>query len=603
MMKKIICLMLALFLFINTTRAAEANFLGTIVSDQGGGGGGETENPLEGETVLIGHQTFRYEYQEVLSPSSLTTINAYNLEGKSVIPTILEINPDAYKFKSGTWIGINVTENHSVGWEVTHFKVYEVRNKHKCTYSRTGYYWPDLYIPDGVMTKAQCDSRWEVWRYDEDTNQCYYRCCWYPGGTISAPEVDLPYNETYTCPSTYNGYGNMVQTTTTYEAEVYGGSIYNQLKDEAIRTVKTKARNMVWGSSGVVKYIKDNSYDAEELHYNEIKEAQATDLIETNEGSTKGKFERSHEFLEKVCMNLKNSKVTYGDECEPNAEEGIIEIENKKIYDPYITQSNKNVTYWHYFIPLNTPSDAVFGLDLIGNENVTYNVEQCETFIEEKIAAGDNYQNYITPINKTDSFDGSYKRSGKFSEDYTKLLNSNGCYISIKVNFPIEQKFYQEKTIIDSGVEKIQFKGFNFYYKPIDVSEANTSNQFDIVFPNGITRNWLGKITTPTLWEDWIESSTKTPDLSKSYTEKTYVATNINAKKIRDYNKINQYTSWNNMYTTGVSKFIETEGIITRQVNQDSFYKLGCGPLNINEYLDEARTQKNNLYIRGCERS
>ena len=56
------------------------------------------------------------------------------------------------------------------------------------------------------------------------------------------------------------------------------------------------------------------------------------------------------------------------------------------------------------------------------------------------------------------------------------------------------------------------------------------------------------------------------------------------------------------MNIDGTSKFIDSQGIITRNgKNSTNIYKLGCGPANINEYLDAAKTKKNNLYIKGCE--
>ena len=54
---------------------------------------------------------------------------------------------------------------------------------------------------------------------------------------------------------------------------------------------------------------------------------------------------------------------------------------------------------------------------------------------------------------------------------------------------------------------------------------------------------------------------------------------------------------------TGISKFIEDLDIVTRKVDKSSIYGLGCGPENENQYLDAARTQKNPLYQKECDKS
>ena len=69
---------------------------------------------------------------------------------------------------------------------------------------------------------------------------------------------------------------------------------------------------------------------------------------------------------------------------------------------------------------------------------------------------------------------------------------------------------------------------------------------------------------------------------------------------MRKYNKDNPYTSWSNMNLDGTSKYIDNEEIIKRG-NDISVYKLGCGPANSKEYLDEAKKIKNPLFIKGCE--
>jgi hypothetical protein len=190
------------------------------------------------------------------------------------------------------------------------------------------------------------------------------------------------------------------------------------------------------------------------------------------------------------------------------------------------------------------------------------------------------YPNYIVPIDSSgtaSAFVGDYNRYGDkdLSIDYNKLTSGNGCNISTKIYFPIEQKFYNE--IIEAG--KTKLKGFNFYYRPIDI---------DNPFPNGIGTN--------SLWAEWERNNQ--PDLSKSYEEVTYIAANIDADEIRRYTKNHPYTSWLSMDINGKSNFIETRSIVTRKTTYNG-YGLGCGPANEDEYLDGGN--KNPLYIEGCD--
>ena len=137
----------------------------------------------------------------------------------------------------------------------------------------------------------------------------------------------------------------------------------------------------------------------------------------------------------------------------------------------------------------------------------------------------------------------------------------------------------------DNEKTTVRFNGFNFYYKPIDITDSTAP------FPNGLP--------TTSLWQEWHNSQKKEPDLTKSFSKVTYIAGDIEASEVRNYNKNNSYLDWSNMNVDGTSKYIDNEGVIQRN-NGINVYKLGCGPANENEKLANGDT--NPLYQPGCNK-
>lgn len=238
---------------------------------------------------------------------------------------------------------------------------------------------------------------------------------------------------------------------------------------------------------------------------------------------------------EKTCINVKTSDVRY-----------IGKSENCNLTEENEYTIRTADGRWKYFIPLDANSYDNFSFYTQPLNNGMLSGAQCQNLISNSPS---EYLLLIQPIR------GSL--TGNINNDKQKV--ANGCYRSNNVIIPIDQRFYNE---LENGKN---FKGFNFYYKPIDI---------DNPFPNGLTNT--------SIWYDWNESDVKNPDLSDSYNgTPTYVAyTSGNEYSIRQYNKLEEYTSWDNMYVSGISKFIENENIIQRNVDRDSFYALGCGPKN-----------------------
>lgn len=329
-----------------------------------------------------------------------------------------------------------------------------------------------------------------------------------------------------------------------------------------------------------------------------------------------------------TCMNLKTGKVRYisngsSDACNPDTE---LTIENT---------TTDGVTHWHYFIPLNAKTTDTIKLEMLKPGGIEgLEPKTCVEYMQQNyISANGNseditYEKIIRPKNDINGvFKGDYicypMGDGDCDEpkdvtwkeessDYKEVM-ANGCILSTQNQFTIKQQFYNEKTTASSS--ETVFNGFNLFYKPIDIKKEN---QVDIVFTEG--KKYIGN----SLWNDWYDEW-KTPtsiseplDLSKSFNEITYIASDISAREVRRYNKDNPYTSWSNMNIDGTSNYIKTtatgsrDSVIRRiNVTTDDIYKLGCGPANSNEFLLDENGYElldvlgnpitNPLYIKGCE--
>lgn len=268
---------------------------------------------------------------------------------------------------------------------------------------------------------------------------------------------------------------------------------------------------------------------------------------------------------DKVCMNVKSGKVRY--------------INNNQKCDTSVEyEVAKEDRYWKYFIPLNTNSGEDFSINLHTSGKKEHH-GICESFIDTY----DDYYERITDQNEaqlpkiTANMTEAEKRKIK---SQAKKLVSLGCYRKKTITIPIDQKFYNELE------DQITFKGFNFYYKPIDINNP---------FPNGLNDT--------SIWYDWYKENKKQPDLTKSFNKATYIAdVGNNANTIRNYTtKDLPYTSWKNMYVSGTSSFIEKENIVNRYVDRNSYYPLGCGPWNEKQTNEDG--SNNPFYQPECDNS
>ena len=341
-----------------------------------------------------------------------------------------------------------------------------------------------------------------------------------------------------------------------------GNKYYQQCKATLESTIKT-ALNASTSNPSFQIYLNDsNDYNAENNPEDKNKildgqklSEQSIALSTSYSGAGKGNITtikpQRVTYVYKpnaVCMDVKTSKVRYIMNGNTN------KCKNNEILVPDDKVDGK--THWHYFIPLNTKSNEYFTISAQHYKSQEkYIPKICDLIVDN---APTEYQNLMTDGNGNTLNGGSDNQSIEMAKN--QFTKTGGCYLQSIIRIPIKQRFYNE---VEDDDGNITFKGFNFYYKPIDINNP---------FPNGINNT--------SIWYNWSNNDKKTPDLTKSYENITYVAQIKNASEVRKYTQNNSYTSWDNMYTNGVSEFIEKEGVVTRFVDRDSFYKLGCGPSN-----------------------
>lgn len=265
-----------------------------------------------------------------------------------------------------------------------------------------------------------------------------------------------------------------------------------------------------------------------------------------------------------ACINVKTGKVRYlnkDDSCSKD-EEYYIENDNE----------NESKRHWHIFTPLNTKSTDGYILAFTSNDKSIQNEKICQATIE-KYSKNNEYMLYIKPIK------GSF--IGNKIIDKQKVAADNGCLTQTILKINTTQKFYGEEITEDSDI----LKGFNFYYRPIDI---------DNPFPNGINDD--------SYWKTWSEDEDKDPNLKESFNQITYWTNNIDLNSIREYNEENSYLDWENMNIDGTSSFITDYINRSSTINKNSVYNLGCAPTNMCEYyIKDGEKVENPVYQPECK--
>lgn len=587
MKKKIIVGLTLTTLFVGITTVKAVSF--PIGYADTGGTSSTPREDIEVDLGTSGSITYTCKYNYNVYSDKIITIDGYDMNDNEIMKYSLNISPDN-RVLAGTSIGLNIYETKTVRWNLTKVEVTETEAKktpiYKCTYKTRTHGLPKPGIPEIAMPLSATKSANVQ-----------------PIATCLATEK---YTTSYsTCPSE--------ASSCTYES----GPTFSYYRDDgSVETLSTNLEKIEEcreiAASTAISAANGNVYASYEIEMSDSNDVNGTEGIKiTNEDANATRecegnscsfsysagMEKDSKKIKfyyrkaRACINVKTAEVTYktgNDKCDETIEK---EVSNTKI------ESN---THWHYFIPLNAKSTDKIEVNMlksVGGELTTseclYVMQHNPINASKPNSTDTTYVDLIKTVADGIDFKGDYKCyncnpnnpdewNNEQSADYAEV-QANGCYLTSKIKIPVNQKFYNEmSTTNESGNTTSNFNGFNFYYRPIDINNP---------FPNGLS--------TSSIWEDWNNNKNKDLDLTKSFENVTYIATNIDARNIRTYNKNNSYTSWSNMNIDGTSKYIDNEGVIQRN-NGISVYKLGCGPANENDKLDNGDT--NPIYQPGCKK-
>lgn len=548
--------------------SAWSGYIGYASTGSGGGGDGGTPDPYPYDKSLgsekNGNETIKYncEYNYNVNVDHDITIDAYNSENKEIMKDSLKISSNN-KTIAGTSIGFNVFETKKISWSISYRVTKQtVKNipLYNCTYSC------ELeVIAPGIRqcknTKKTCSNY----------NQKGVTSC----STVTDCNVIATYAGT---------------TPVTSTPVVTNNKSKNEKCEKEAATKAISAANSAIAASYKLRLPNSNN-----------KKSTSTTTIDGICKSDKCEFDKykkgkksdsiTVKFLyepKKTCINVKTSNVRY--------------IQSSKDCTSNELEVQRDTNHWHYFLPLNLTSNDEFKIQLQPASGGNLVPEQCQYVLENY---SKTYKELIVKKDNTD-FVGDWSKKKKKGSDY-KYTSKKGCRLTSKIKIPITQQFYNEaEKKNDKNQKVIYFNGFNFYYKPIDISNLKP-------FPN--------ELATNSIWKKWDESKKKNPNLTESFIKNgelniTYYTDNLSSSNIYKFDtakskkyeadnngeKYDPNTNWMVMNPNGTSSFIEeSQGIVRRKVKKTSFYKLGCGPSNENKYLDKAKKVKNPKYIKGCE--
>lgn len=528
----------------------------------------------------------KYEcyYSYSVGRSTSLDINAYDMDGNSLIPNILQTD---YKFTAGTWMGVNITEIKSAHWEVKDIQHYEIKRYYRCHYKKdsttyTQYTSCKKSCSGHTGQGSECTIGHTAFGTAIKGHYCYDDIDL--GGVNAYGEQEknpVSYDYKLTKNDCSSRYINGIRVTAadvdkiefTKDVKVDIGNTDPGCDSKIIDIAIEEARNSVGTPSNKLEISATNQYD--KPNNLEIGASKDGELQETLTTPRKGDVKQKYKYApSNVCMNTLTSEVTYNSECKESNE--TIEIKDGTTFDKELGENGEWVKYWHYFIPLDAKTGSKQALKLIknagNNSKPTLTKKQCIYGMENK---PEDYKFYIAPTDGG-TFDGNYER-GKNTSDEQKVEAGNGCFIVIMLEFDIVQKFYGETS------NSNRLKGYGMYFRQIDINNP---------FPNGLKSS--------TYWNGLYNESTKKVKtrgtevkLQTSFDSPTYVAnlsSATNIAKVRQLNKDSPYTNWISDYqktygmsANGTSNFVRNNNPIFTKVSpivRKSPYKLGCGPSN-----------------------
>ena len=367
MIKKRFLLFLCIFVFLFNATYVKAEKYGADTADV------VTEGELK-FSAWYGWQTSskkRIEYRYKISYGSKLE---YQIEN---------INPIGSEIKSGTWIGMYISEWQNATWNVLDIQVREVRKTYTCTEDP-----PPLITVCGcynISVKKYCPGDKGYNR----TRGCHTR----PGGTPNSYPVETDYYETAKCQSGYK----VTKQDYRYISTTISKDIEEQIKRKVYNDAYNHALNSVGGPLSQLQIITDE-LDSNNKYKNVTIDGKGgiTEII--GQGTASGHVLAEYIYKpDGVCIDLKSGKVSYKPNCASNTEARV----NNYFSGDY--------EYWPYFSPLELKSGSNFSLEIKGGRQL--NEKECQSF---------------------------KRRNG------SDKVNSS-CQISFTLNFPVVQKYYYEE--------------------------------------------------------------------------------------------------------------------------------------------------------------
>lgn len=625
-----------LVLFVSHEVLAAEIEIANIQTGTGGGGGNEYSTTIKGTDGT----TYTCKYEMIYNDYRIVTVDTYDKENKELTKAKLEID-EQDAILAGTSIGILVYETKYVDVSAN-FSVKKTTTTTTYNHKKTCNCCPRKsessvcnpndnfcnYLND-ITLSPRIKLLGNVLKCQKKTSSC---------STISESATCTPKNPCSSSEIASNCKETIEESTTTETEEVTNPNNEGVIKcKEKIHTAMYNHFNYILVNENrrYTLYLNDsNDYNAINDKNDESKRIQGVSIT-TNE-TTRDEYLAGYELTRKdgcndkdelcfvyshtpdvkndefaelileyrpetVCMNVKTAEVRYlkvgsGESCgkdEIQILDDTIDSDPSDGIDCNDANNSYRCTHWHYFIPLNTKSSNDISLWMYNAEtSEKYEPKECKNTIDNYLPTSNIKYWQVMVDGDGNEFEAAKKGATKKELDdlvrnaKKTVDKTGGCYLQSVIKIPTKQRFYNEvETDDNSGNKTVKFNGFNFYYRPIDTENP---------FPNGITSG------TTSLWTEYNNlGSLPNLDLSESFDNVTYVAENINPSSIRKYNKNNLYTSWSNMNIDGTSKYIDDENVIKR-VKKGNIYKLGCGPINEMEYLDDAKTIKNVYYQPEC---
>lgn len=365
MIKKKFLLFLCIFTFLFKTTYVKAVIYGANTADVSSG---KLEYSAWYGWKMPGNK--RIEYRYMISYSSQLQ---YQIEN---------INPIGSEIKSGTWIGMYISEWQLATWEVIDIQIREVRKTYTC-------------IEDpSYETRCSCYniSGRKICLGDKEYNR-KLGCHTYPSKNPPSYPDEVDYYETPKCISGYKA----TKLDYKYLSTTISKDIEEQIKKKVYNDAYNYARNSVGGPLSQLQIITDE-LDSNNKYKTVTIDGKGGITEIVGQGTEKGRVKAEYIYKPNgVCINLKSGKVSYKPNCASNTEARV----NNYYSGEY--------EYWPYFSPLELKTGSNFSLAIKGGRQLSE--KECQSF---------------------------KRRNG------SDKVNSS-CQISFTLNFPVVQKYYYEE--------------------------------------------------------------------------------------------------------------------------------------------------------------